>query len=165
MGRVPPLAPDLTPLVVRFHGEPVEPLVCVSDLVDAPLGFHFALSLDNDGDQVVVLHSIDGQIVARLVVEHDNIRPAFLSCLVVHPDHRRRHLASALLRVVIVAADARCVQLGLRVNPFGGGGLDRAALEAWYRRLGFAPVFGGVDRDGFPWSRLPRAAAMAGRRA
>jgi len=78
---------------------------------------------------------------------------AYLEEVYVFPVHRRRGIASRLLRRVTADADREDVALYLDIVP--GDGMDADQLRDWYGRHGF------VSRTGHMW-RAPRQTEQPG---
>lgn len=66
----------------------------VPTVTDTHEGLHALLAADADA---LLLAEIDGQMVGSLIAAWDGWRGSFYR-LAVHPDHRRRGIATALLR-------------------------------------------------------------------
>lgn len=75
--------------------------------------------------------------ISQAVPAHMKSATREVSQLLVPAEHRRKHLATALMNLICQEADANKITLLLIVQPFGEGGPDEDQLIDWYALFGF----------------------------
>jgi GNAT superfamily N-acetyltransferase len=75
--------------------------------------------------------------ISEAVPEHMKAGTREVSHLHVPHEHRRKHLATALMNLVCQEADANSITLLLIAQPYDEGGPDEDQLAEWYAKFGF----------------------------
>jgi hypothetical protein len=104
--------------------------------------------------------------ISQAVPPHMRPGTREVSQLLVPAEHRRKHLATALMNLICQEADANSITLLMIAQPFDEGGPDEDQLIDWYTLFGFktlqdTPTGAFMVRQVHVPNRLRRAVSLA----